>query len=231
MNCAEGRWLAAPFFHLYSPLLLVLCGEKALLVCLFFYSVDIPAGGNPEFLIKCRALHIRADILDGSQLQSLQCSRRENPRQPQRPEQKREMTYAADLEMCVTSSILSLTASLCFKCMSRPCTQRSDPAKEFLPASLRDGLCGANLICGPAQTMWGFEQICCAPELGDEEEQHGGEWGLCEPLKIRRALAGCHKTQRPCRQNRMVNHYISAPNTQEGQKRLQRASLHHRYHW
>lgn len=74
MNCAQDCWLAASFFHLYSPLLLVFCGEKALLVCLFFYSVDIPAGGNPEFLIKCKALHIRADILDGSQLQSLQCS-------------------------------------------------------------------------------------------------------------------------------------------------------------
>lgn len=73
----------------------------------------------------------------------------------------------------------------------------------------------ANLICGFAQTIQGFEQICCAPELGDEEEQHRGEWGLCELLKICRPLAGCHKTRRPCRQNRIVNHYISAPNTQE----------------
>lgn len=48
--------------------------RKAPLVALSFYSVDIPAGGNPEFLIKCKALHIGADILDGWRLQSLQCS-------------------------------------------------------------------------------------------------------------------------------------------------------------
>lgn len=83
----------------------------------------------------------------------------------------------------------------------------------------------ANLICGFVQTFRGFEQICCAPELGDEEEQHRGEWGFCELLKICRALAGCHKTWRPCRQNRMVNHYISAANTQEENKRLQRGTL------
>lgn len=112
-------WL--PFFSLYSSLLLVFCGEKALLVCLFFYSVDIPNGENPEFLIKCKALHIQGDIWDGSQPQSLQCP---TPRAETR-----------DLETCVTSSMFSLTASLCFKCMSRPCTQRRNPAKEFLPAS------------------------------------------------------------------------------------------------
>lgn len=33
----------------------------------------------------------------------------------------------------------------------------------------------ANLICGSAQTIRGFEQICGAPELSDEEEQHRGE--------------------------------------------------------
>lgn len=112
-------WL--PFFSLYSSLLLVFCGEKALLVCLFFYSVDIPNGENPEFLIKCKALHIQGDIWDSSQPQSLQCP---TPRAETR-----------DLETCVTSSMFSLTASLCFKCMSRPCTQRRNPAKEFLPAS------------------------------------------------------------------------------------------------
>lgn len=62
-----------PFFPLYSSLLLVFWGEKALLVCLFFYSVDIPDGENPEFLIKCKALHIQGDILDGWQLQPVQC--------------------------------------------------------------------------------------------------------------------------------------------------------------
>lgn len=72
-NCAQDRGLVAPFFSLYSSLFLVFCGEKALLVCLFFYSVDIPDGENPEFLIKCKGLHIRGDILDASQLQSVQC--------------------------------------------------------------------------------------------------------------------------------------------------------------
>lgn len=100
-----------------------------------------------------------------------------------------EMTYAAKLEMCVTSSILSLTGLLCFKCVSKPCTQMNDPAKEFLHAAQWNGLCGANLICGFAQTILGFEQICYALELGDEEEQHRGEWGLCEPLKICRPLS------------------------------------------
>lgn len=85
MNCAQDCWLAAPFFCLYSPLLLVLCGEKALLVGLFFYSVDIPDGENPEFLIKCKALHIQGHILDGSQLQSVQCSLCENLHQPLAP--------------------------------------------------------------------------------------------------------------------------------------------------
>lgn len=42
------------------------------------------------------------------------------------------MTYAAKLEMYVTSSILSLTGLLCFKCVSKPCTQMNDPEKEFL---------------------------------------------------------------------------------------------------
>lgn len=56
MDCAEDRWLAASFFHLYSPLLLVLCGEKALLVCLFFYSVDIPAGGKSRIPNKVQSI-------------------------------------------------------------------------------------------------------------------------------------------------------------------------------
>lgn len=47
-------------------------------------------------------------------------------------ERETEMTYAAKLEMYVTSSILSLTGLLCFKCVSKPCTQMNDPAKEFL---------------------------------------------------------------------------------------------------
>ncbi|CAK6978387.1 Hypothetical predicted protein [Scomber scombrus] len=35
--------------------------------------------------------------------------------------------------------------------------------------------------------MPGFEQICYALELGDEEEQHRGEWGLCELPKFLKA--------------------------------------------
>ncbi len=45
---------------------------------------------------------------------------------------KQKMTYAAKLEIYVTSSILSLTGLLCFKCVSKPCTQMNDLAKEFL---------------------------------------------------------------------------------------------------
>lgn len=38
-------------------------------------------------------------------------------------------------------------------------------------------------MCGFAQTILGFEQICCALEQGDEEEQQRGEWDLCEPFR------------------------------------------------
>lgn len=82
-------------------------------------------------------------------------------------QQKTEMKNVANIEMCVTSSILSLTSSLCFKCGSKPCTQMNDPAKEFLHASQCSGLCRANLICGFAQTIMEFEQICYCP---------GAEW-------------------------------------------------------
>ncbi|AWP10661.1 Hypothetical protein SMAX5B_022349 [Scophthalmus maximus] len=34
------------------------------------------------------------------------------------------------------------------------------------------------------QTIRGFEQICYALELDDGEEQHRGEWGHCELLKV-----------------------------------------------
>lgn len=143
-----------------------------------------------------------------------------------------EMTYASKLEMCVTSSILSLTALLCFKCVSKPCTQMNDPAKEFLHEAQWNGLCRANLICGFAQTILGFEQICYALGLGDEEEQHRGEWGFCEPLKICRPLAGFSKTwpRSPHRPNKKVNHYISAPNIQEVSNNThQTVNPHHRY--
>ena len=43
-----------------------------------------------------------------------------------------EMTYVTKFEMYVTSSILSLTGLLCFKCVSKPCTQMNDLAEEFL---------------------------------------------------------------------------------------------------
>ncbi len=38
-------------------------------------------------------------------------------------------------------------------------------------------------MCGFAQTILGFEQICYALEQGDEEEQQRGEWDLCEPFR------------------------------------------------
>lgn len=201
-NCAQDRRLAAPFFlSLFFVVTCLLWRESSLSLSLFLFSWH-SWWGKSRIPNKVQRITYSGRYFG--------CLTATVGAMSQRQKQKREMTYAADLEMCVTSSILSLTGSLCFKCMSRPCTQRSDPAKEFLPASQWDGLCGANLICGLARTIRGFEQICCAPEPGDEEEQHRGEWGLCELLKICRALAGCHKT-RPCRQNRMVNHYISAP--------------------
>lgn len=107
------------------------------------------------------------------------------PTTPVAKEHDTEMTYAAKLEMyVVTSSILSLTGLLCFKCVSKPCTQMNDPAKEFLLQLNEMAYAGENLICGFVQTIPGFEQICYALELGDEEEQHRGEWGLCEPPKV-----------------------------------------------
>ena len=54
------------------------------------------------------------------------------PTTPEPKEHETEMTYAEKLEMYVTSSILSLTGLLCFKCVSKPCTQMNDPAEEFL---------------------------------------------------------------------------------------------------
>lgn len=77
---------------------------------------------------------MQGEILDGSQLQTCNvptaCIRTNNSVAPK--EHETEMTYAAKLEMYVTSSILSLTGLLCFKCVSKPCTQMNDPAKEFL---------------------------------------------------------------------------------------------------
>ena len=66
-------------------------------------------------------------------------------------------------------------------------------------------------------TIQGFEQICYALELGDEEEQHRGEWGLCRPSKVWRLLARLSRTwprrTNPCREKRVGNHYISATNS------------------
>lgn len=58
------------------------------------------------------------------------------------------------------------------------------PNRGIPSAAQWNDLCGANVICGFAQTILGFEQICYALELGDEEEQHREEWGRCEPLKV-----------------------------------------------
>lgn len=66
-DCLAGLCLVAPSAPpaLYYSLLLVCCRYRALLVCLFFYSVDIPDGENPEFLIKCKTLHMQGEILGG----------------------------------------------------------------------------------------------------------------------------------------------------------------------
>lgn len=132
---------------LYYSLSLVCCRYRALLVCLFFYSVDIPDGENPEFLIKCKTLHMQGEILEGLQATGVAMSPlQEGALTTPAPDESQwtEVTYVAKLEMCVTSSILSLTALLCFVCVSKPCTQMNDPAKEFLHAAQSNGLCGPN---------------------------------------------------------------------------------------
>lgn len=87
------------------------------------------------------------------------------------------------------------------------------PSKGIPAAAQWNGLCGANLICGFVQTILGFEQICHALELGDEEEQHRVEWSLCDPPKVWRPLGGCSKTwpRRTSlyRGNQTGKHYIS----------------------
>lgn len=87
------------------------------------------------------------------------------------------------------------------------------PSRGIPAAAQWNGLCGANLICGYGRTIPGFEQLCYAPELGDEEEQHREEWSLCEFPKVWRPLTGCEKTfpktMRPCRGTKRGNHYIS----------------------
>lgn len=58
------------------------------------------------------------------------------------------------------------------------------PSKGIPAAAQWNGLCRANLICGFARTIPGFEQPCYTLGLGDEEEQHRGEWGLCQLPKV-----------------------------------------------
>lgn len=71
------------------------------------------------------------------------------------------------------------------------------PSKGIPAAAQWNGLCRANLICGFAQTIQGFEQICCAPELDDEEEQHRGEWRLCELPQVSRPPRRMQRNQEP----------------------------------
>lgn len=87
---------------LYYSLLLVCCRYRALLVCLCFYSVDIPDGENPEFLIKCKTLHMQGEILEGfCERQALQCPPlQEGALTTPVPERRQwtEVTYVAKLE-------------------------------------------------------------------------------------------------------------------------------------
>lgn len=108
--------------------------ESSLSFPLFLFSWHSwVLGENPEFLMKCKALHMQGDIFGSLIATVWPCSRCMNLHQIQCKKSKKQQWHiAAKLKMYVTSSILSLTGLLCFKCVSKPCTQMNDPAKEFL---------------------------------------------------------------------------------------------------
>lgn len=91
------------------------------------------------------------------------------------------------------------------------------PSKGIPAAAQWNCLCRANLICGFVQTILGIEQICRALELGDEEEQHRGEWSpLCVSESLKAPSPDAARTwprkMSPCRGNKTSKHYISAAN-------------------
>lgn len=165
--------------------------------------------------MKFKTLHMQGEILDRSQLQLCSvpvawiCTNRSNAKRAW----NRNDICCKTWNVCSFLNIILDWLALFQMCVQTMYTDRW-PSKGIPAAAQWNGLCRANLICGFAQTIQGFEQLCHALELGDEEEQHRGEWGLCE--KVWKPLAGCSKTwpktTSPCRGNKMGNHYISATN-------------------
>lgn len=139
---------------------------------------------------------MQGEILDGLQLvsQYLPCCMDLNWTHQCQKSMKQRWHMLQNLKWMLLPQYYPLTGLLCLKCVFKPCTQMNEPAKRIPSRTQWNGLCRTNLICGFVQTMQGIEKIYHALELGDEEEQHRGEWGLCEAPKIWWLLVGSSKT-------------------------------------
>lgn len=135
--------------------------------------------------MKCKTLHMQGEILDSSQLQSHSvpaagiCTDNSSAKRAR----SRNDICCKTWNVCNFLNIILDWLALFQMCVQTMYTDEW-PSKGIPAAAQWNGLCGANLICGFVQTILGFEQFCYALELGDEEEQHRGEWGLCEPRKF-----------------------------------------------
>lgn len=145
--------------------------------------------------MKCKTLHVRGEILDRSQLKSWRipaawiCTDDSNAKGAR----NRNDICCETRNVCNFLNIILDWLALFQMCVQTMYTDEW-PRKGIPAAAQWNGLCRPNLICGFAQTIRGFEQICYALELDDGEEQHRREWGHCELLKVWRPLAGCVKT-------------------------------------
>lgn len=158
--------------------------------------------------MKCKTLHMQGEILDRSQLQSRNvpaawiCTDNSSAKRAR----NRNDICCKTWNVCNFLNIILDWLALFQMCVQTMYTDEW-PSKGIPAAAQWNGLCRANLICGFAQTIPRFEQICYALKLGDEEEQQRGEWGLCKPLKVWRPLTGCSKTwpmrTNHCRWNKM----------------------------
>lgn len=183
--CRNTGWLWIWFFF-SSLLFIVNCLswiESSLSFPLFLFSWH--SGENPEFLMKCKTWHLHGDILERSQLQSwsfpaaLICTDNWNAERPPN----------SDDICCKTRNVCNfLNIILDWPALFQMCVQTmytDEWPREGIPAPAQwNGLCRPNWICGPVQTIQGFEQIVHALELDEEEEQHRREWGLCGRQKV-----------------------------------------------
>ncbi len=139
--------------------------------------------------MKCKTLHMQGEILDGSQLHSNNvptawiCTN--NSVAPKEHKAKNDIRCKT-WNICNFLNIILDWLALFQVCVQTMYTDEW-PSKGIPAAAQWNGLCGANLICGFAQTILVFERICHALELGDEEEQPRGEWGLCGPSESLKA--------------------------------------------